>query len=142
MYRDGKAIHLFRREDRAFKQVLGTPSCGYGRNLVEVQQHTTFPDGELPIRKLRQILSVNSRNGQGALNASGIIAGVWKQTAFSRSYGVETENATAFRQWRSWLRGVDLNHRPLGYELAYTIENKFLSGTSGELWEPDMTLQH
>jgi hypothetical protein len=56
------------------------------------------------------------RNGQGGLNASGIIAGVWKQTAFSRSYGVETENATAFRQWRSWLRGVDLNHRPLGYE--------------------------
>ena len=57
-----------------------------------------------------------SRNGQGGLNASGIIAGVWKQTAFSGSYGVETENATAFRQWRSWLRGVDLNHRPLGYE--------------------------
>jgi hypothetical protein len=25
-------------------------------------------------------------------------------------------NATAFLQWRSWLRGVDLNHRPLGYE--------------------------
>ena len=25
-------------------------------------------------------------------------------------------STTAFRQWRSWLRGADLNHRPLGYE--------------------------
>src|SRR5215471_4345162 len=24
-------------------------------------------------------------------------------------------NATAFWQWRSWLRGADLNRRPLGY---------------------------
>jgi aspartate/glutamate racemase len=26
-------------------------------------------------------------------------------------------NATAFRQWRSWLRGADLNRRPLGYAI-------------------------
>ena len=31
--------------------------------------------------------------------------------------GHETENATAFRQWRSWLRGADLNRRPLGYAI-------------------------
>ena len=27
------------------------------------------------------------------------------------------KNATAFRQWRSWLRGADLNRRPLGYAI-------------------------
>jgi len=26
-------------------------------------------------------------------------------------------NATAFRRWRSWLRGADLNRRPLGYAI-------------------------
>src|SRR6266853_6419030 len=29
----------------------------------------------------------------------------------------EQTNATAFRQWRSWLRGADLNRRPLGYAI-------------------------
>jgi hypothetical protein len=32
----------------------------------------------------------------------------------------------------SWLRGVDSNHRPLGYELVYTIKNKRLVGTDGQ----------
>jgi hypothetical protein len=41
----GEAIHVSRREDKAFKQVLGTPPGGYPRNVVEVQQHTTFPGG-------------------------------------------------------------------------------------------------
>src|SRR5467141_1357916 len=39
----GKAIHVSRRESKAFKQVLCTPPGGYRRNVVEVQQHTTFP---------------------------------------------------------------------------------------------------
>jgi hypothetical protein len=30
---------------------------------------------------------------------------------------LEKANATAFRQWRSWLRGADLNRRPLGYAI-------------------------
>jgi len=45
MYLCGKAIHVSRRESKAFKQVLGTPPGGYRRNVVEVQQHTTFPGG-------------------------------------------------------------------------------------------------
>jgi len=43
MYVCGKAIHVSRRESKAFKQVLGAPPGGYRRNVVEVQQHTTFP---------------------------------------------------------------------------------------------------
>src|SRR5882672_4641816 len=45
MYRCGKAIHVSRREDKAFKQVLGMPPGGFRRNVVEVQQNTTFPGG-------------------------------------------------------------------------------------------------
>jgi hypothetical protein len=30
---------------------------------------------------------------------------------------VEKANATAVQQWRSWLRGADLNRRPLGYAI-------------------------
>jgi hypothetical protein len=45
MYLCGKAIHLSRREPKTFKQVLGTPLGGYRRSVVEVQPHTTFPDG-------------------------------------------------------------------------------------------------
>jgi len=45
MYLCGKAIQVSRREDKAFKQVLGTPTGGYHRNVVEVQQHTTLPGG-------------------------------------------------------------------------------------------------
>ena len=43
MYLSGKAIHVSRREGKAFKRVLGTPLGGYRRNVVEVQQHTAFP---------------------------------------------------------------------------------------------------
>jgi hypothetical protein len=43
MYLCGKAMHVSRREGKAFKQVLGTPPGGYRRNGVELQQHTTFP---------------------------------------------------------------------------------------------------
>ena len=32
-------------EDKAFKRVLGTPPGGFRRNVVEVQQNTTFPGG-------------------------------------------------------------------------------------------------
>jgi hypothetical protein len=42
MYLCGKAIHIYRPEGKAFKQVLGMPLGGYRRNMVEVQQHTTF----------------------------------------------------------------------------------------------------
>jgi hypothetical protein len=35
---------------------------------------------------------------------------------------VNRRTTLRFRQWRSWLRGVDLNHRPLGYE-PKTISN-------------------
>jgi hypothetical protein len=35
--------------------------------------------------------------------------------------GVETENATAFLQWRSWLRGAGLNRRPLGDAIGLTF---------------------
>jgi hypothetical protein len=52
MYLCGKAIHVSRREGKAFKQILGTPLGGYRRNMVEVQQHTTFPNGQLANRKL------------------------------------------------------------------------------------------
>jgi hypothetical protein len=45
MYLCSKAIHVSRREDKAFKQLLGTPPGGHGRNEVEVQQHTIFPGG-------------------------------------------------------------------------------------------------
>src|ERR1700730_256934 len=45
MYLCGKAMHVSRGEGKAFKQVLGTPPGGYRRNVVEVQQHTTFPGG-------------------------------------------------------------------------------------------------
>jgi len=45
MYCCGKAIHVSRREDKAFKQVLGMPPGGFRRNVVEVQQNTTFPGG-------------------------------------------------------------------------------------------------
>jgi hypothetical protein len=45
MYLCGNAIHVSRREDKAFKQVLGTAPGGYRRNVVEVQQHTAFPGG-------------------------------------------------------------------------------------------------
>jgi hypothetical protein len=45
MYLCRKAIHVSRREGKAFKQVQGTPLGGYRRNMVEVQQHTTFPGG-------------------------------------------------------------------------------------------------
>ena len=31
--------------------------------------------------------------------------------------GCKQVNATAFRQWRPWLRGADLNRRPLGYAI-------------------------
>ena len=30
---------------------------------------------------------------------------------------IEKANATAVLQWRSWLRGADLNRRPLGYAI-------------------------
>jgi hypothetical protein len=43
MYLCGKAIHVSRRAGKASKQLLGTPPGGYRRNVVEVQQHTTFP---------------------------------------------------------------------------------------------------
>jgi hypothetical protein len=43
MYLCGKAMHVSRREGKAFKQVLGTPPGGDRRNGVELQQHTTFP---------------------------------------------------------------------------------------------------
>jgi hypothetical protein len=36
MYLCGKAIHVSRPEDKAFKQVLGTPPGGHRRNVVEV----------------------------------------------------------------------------------------------------------
>ena len=45
MYCCGKAIHVSRREDKAFKQVLGMPPGGFRHNVVEVQQNTTFPGG-------------------------------------------------------------------------------------------------
>jgi hypothetical protein len=49
MYLCGKAIHVSRRAGKASKQLLGTPPGGYRRNVVEVQQHTTFPvDSRLP----------------------------------------------------------------------------------------------
>src|SRR5438552_14685249 len=35
----------------------------------------------------------------------------------SRQRNPVKANATAFRQWRSWLRGADLNRRPLGYAI-------------------------
>jgi hypothetical protein len=38
MYLCGKAIQVSRREDKALKQVLGTPLGGYRRDVVEVQQ--------------------------------------------------------------------------------------------------------
>ena len=31
----------------------------------------------------------------------------------------------------SWLRGVDLNHRPLGYEAIDLLLSSLFSGTSG-----------
>ena len=36
MYRCGKAIHVSRREDKAFKQVLDMPPGGFRRNVIEV----------------------------------------------------------------------------------------------------------
>jgi len=38
MYRCGKAIHVSRREDKAFKQVLGMLPGGFRRNVIEVAQ--------------------------------------------------------------------------------------------------------
>jgi hypothetical protein len=35
----------------------------------------------------------------------------------AKSAAKKWENATAFLQWRSWLRGADLNRRPLGYAI-------------------------
>jgi len=35
MYLCDKPIHVSRREDKAFQQVLGTPPGGYRRNVVE-----------------------------------------------------------------------------------------------------------
>jgi hypothetical protein len=52
MYICGKAIHISRPEGKAFKQVLGMPLGGYRRDMVEVQQHTTFQNGQLANRKL------------------------------------------------------------------------------------------
>ena len=45
MYLCGKAIHVSRREGKAFKQVLGTQPAGYRRNVVEVQQHNQLSGG-------------------------------------------------------------------------------------------------
>jgi len=52
MYLCGKAIHVSRREGKAFKQVLGMPLGGYRRNIVEVQQHTAFENGHLANRRM------------------------------------------------------------------------------------------
>jgi hypothetical protein len=56
MYLCGKAIHISRPEGKAFKQVLGTPLGGYRRNMVEVQQHTTFQNGQLANRSYHTLL--------------------------------------------------------------------------------------
>jgi hypothetical protein len=45
MYLCGKTMQVSRLEGKAFKQVLGAPPGEYRRNVVEVQQHTTFPGG-------------------------------------------------------------------------------------------------
>jgi hypothetical protein len=55
MYLCGRAIHVSRHEGKAFKQVLGTPLGGYRRNMDEVQQPTTFPNGQLANRKLSRL---------------------------------------------------------------------------------------
>jgi hypothetical protein len=39
------------------------------------------------------------------------------EAAFQWGESKYKANATAFRQWRSWLRGADLNRRPLGYAI-------------------------
>ena len=48
MYLCGKAIHVSRSEDKAFKK-SGTPPGGYRRNVVEVQQHTTFNSASIQV---------------------------------------------------------------------------------------------
>jgi hypothetical protein len=40
----------------------------------------------------------------------------WKASG-QISWSLWKANATAFLQWRSWLRGADLNRRPLGYAI-------------------------
>ena len=44
------------------------------------------------------------------------IIGIGKRHRLNPSE-VEKANATAVQQWRSWLRGADLNRRPLGYAI-------------------------
>jgi hypothetical protein len=45
MYLCGKAIHVSRREGKAFKQVLGTTRDGCRRKVVQVQQHIPLKYG-------------------------------------------------------------------------------------------------
>jgi hypothetical protein len=68
------------------------------------------------IRKPAAILCVITETAQCALMLPEMSRSA-EQTPSGRSCGVETENATAFLQWRSWLRGADLNRRPLGYAI-------------------------
>jgi hypothetical protein len=69
----------------------GFPEADVGRIALAVQQLS--PD----------VVYAFVVNSKGA---------VWK-SATRKSQA----NATAFRQWRSWLRGADLNRRPLGYAI-------------------------
>ncbi len=60
MYRCGKAIHLSRREDKAFKQVLGMPQsehvfCHAQRALLQPLQNQAHIVGSVP----RECLSDN-----------------------------------------------------------------------------------
>lgn len=67
MYLCGKAIHASRREDKAFKQVLGTPPGGDGRNVVKVQQHPPFRVESRQSGNQRQILCSTAETAQVAL---------------------------------------------------------------------------